>query len=161
MGMIPIVVVLASVIFLWGMVNYASFVTKKKEIEEASEGLRAVQLQINNLVEQLLGLSQSYGLALPTSLAALPNLSIIQPKALVEALEREMEIVLAKAENLFPGQQTQEVSSLRTALETSKRTYLLARKRYRAALNGYNSEATHMPSKIIARLFGFHPEQSL
>jgi hypothetical protein len=157
MGMLPILVVLACVVFLWGMVNYSSFVAKRKQISDTLEARLTTQQQLGALFAQISDWAHRHALSVPDALLLLPDLHIVQPKKTVESWCVEAEQFLEKARQIPALAQSQELRNLTTALDQTQKAYLLARKRHTAAVNGYNWEAQHMPSKIIARLFGFRP----
>jgi len=155
MGMFPIVVALSCFIFLWGMVNYNSFVAKKRQISLTYESLRVAQIQLGETIAQLLTFGRSRGISVPHALLKLPEWANVQPKALVEDTCEAASTVLDSLIRSPEWKLNQELQQLGTALEEARTGYLGARKRYRAVVNGYNAEANQMPSKIIARLFGF------
>ena len=157
MGMLPIVVVLASFILLWGMVNYYSFVAKRKAVADTLEARRLAQIRLGDALTPLLDVHQKHQLPIPSPLK-LPNLAIVQRKSIIEELTQETDQLL-RAGSLPSLTRDGEFERLGTAYEEAKQGYFLARKRHRAAVNGYNFEAKHMPSKIIAKLFGFQPSQ--
>jgi hypothetical protein len=157
MGMLPILVVLASVIFLWGMVNHNSFVTKRKQIFETREARLLAQKQLGTMLKQLTDWARLYSSPVPESLLRLPDLTEIQPRKEVENWCNDAEQVLTGTSQVPALANSPDFRNLSASFEQAKNAYLLARKRHTAAINGYNWEARHMPSKIIARLFGFRP----
>ena len=158
MGMLPIVVVLASFTLLWGMVNYHSFVAKRKAVADTLEARRLAQIRLGDALTPLLDVHQRHRLPIPGPLTQLPNLAIVQQKSTIEELTWETDQLLQTGDqSSLTGDG--EFERLRNAYQAAKPAYFLARKRHRAAVNGYNFEAKHMPSKIIAKLFGFQPSQ--
>jgi len=157
MGMLPILVVLACVIFLWGMVNYSSFVAKRKQISDTLEARLSAQQQLGEVFSRLADWAHRHALSVPDVLLLLPDLHVVQPKKTVESWCVEAEEFLEKVRQTPALGQSQEFRNLATALDQTQKAYLLARKRHTAAVNGYNWEAQHMPSKIIAKVFGFRP----
>ena len=153
--MFPIVVALSCFIFLWGMVNYNSFVAKKRQISLTFEALRVAQIQLGETIAQLLAFGRSRSISVPNALLTLPEWATIQPKALMDDTCEAASTVLDSLLRSPEWKLNQELQRIATALEEARTSYLAARKRYRAAVNGYNAEANQMPSKIIARLFGF------
>ncbi|MBC7923461.1 MAG: LemA family protein [Ferruginibacter sp.] len=159
MGMLPIVVVLASFILLWGMVNYHSFVTKRKAIADTLEARRLAQIRLGDALIPLLDVHRKYHLPIPSPLSQLPNLTLVQRKSTIEELMREADQLLDQTSSQSSLTPDGEFERLRTVYGEAKKGYFLARKRHRAAVNGYNAEARHMPSKIVAKIFGFQPSQ--
>jgi hypothetical protein len=155
MGMFPIVVALSCFIFLWGMVNYNSFVAKKRQISLTFEALRVAQIQLGDVIALLLTFSRTRGVSAPDAFLTLPDLTTIQPKAVIEDVIEVANRLLESLLHSPESKQSPELQRISLALDEASANYLNARKRYRAAVNGYNAEANHMPSKIIARLFGF------
>lgn len=157
MGMLPILVVLVCLVFLWGMVNYNSFVTKRKQISDTREARVLAQKQLGATLKQLTDWTYLHALPIPASLLRLPNLTELQLYKEVESWCEDAEQVLTSASQVPALTNTSELRNLSASLEQAKKEYLLARKRHTAAINGYNWEARHMPSKLIALLFGFRP----
>jgi len=157
MGMLPILVVLVCIVFLWGMVNYNSFVTKKKQITDTREARLLAQKQLGITLNQLTDWARLHALPVPESLLRLPNLTELQFCKEVESWCDDAEQVLSSASQVPALANAPELRNLSASFEQAKNGYLLARKRHTAAINGYNWEAQHMPSKIIAILFGFRP----
>ena len=157
MGMIPVFVVIAGFILLWGMVNYHSFRAKKKGIADTLDACMAAQLRLRDKVTNLLAFWQSQHLSLPPALLRLPDWTVLQPKNTLEAITSALDEVRENAQ-AFPHIRTDAAYQQHiAAYEEAWQVYRLARKKYRAATLAYNAEATHMPSKIIAKLFGFRP----
>jgi hypothetical protein len=157
MGMLPILVVLACVIFLWGMVNYNSFVAKRKQISDTKEARLLAQKQLGTVLQQLTDVARLHASPIPASLQRLPDLTEVQPRKEVESWCDDARQWLTGTSQIAALSNSPELRDLSASLEQAKNAYLLARKRHTAAINGYNWEARHMPSKIIALLFGFRP----
>ena len=157
MGMLPILVVLVCIIFLWGMVNHSSFVAKRKQITETREARLLAQKQLGVVLKQLTNWAHSHSSPIPEALLYLPDLTEVQPRKAVESWCDDAGQVLINAQQIPALLNSPEFRDLSASLEQAKNAYLLTRKRHTAAINGYNWEARHMPSKIIARIFGFRP----
>ena len=157
MGMLPILVVLVCIVFLWGMVNYHSFVTKRKQLADTREARVLAQKQLGATLKQLTDWARLHASPIPESLLRLPDLTQLQLYKEVESWCDDAEQVLTSASQVPALGNAPERRNLLASLEQAKKGYLLARKRHTAAINGYNREARHMPSKIIAVLFGFRP----
>ena len=156
MGMLPIVVVLASFILLWGMVNYHSFAAKRRAIADTLEARRLAQIQLGSALTPLLDFYRQYRLSVPSTLSKLPDLTLVQKKSTIEELMGDADQLLQTG-SPSPLTGDEKFERLKTPYQQAKQAYFLARKRHWAAVNGYNSEAKRMPSKIIAKLFGFQP----
>src|SRR4028119_2211441 len=148
MGMLPILVVLICIVFLWGMVNYNSFVTKRKQISDTREARVLAQKQLGSTLNQLTDWARFHASPIPESLLRLPDLSELQFRKEVESWCDDAEQVLTSASQVPALANSPELQNLSASFEHAKNGYLLARKRHTAAINGYNREARHMPSKI-------------
>jgi hypothetical protein len=157
MGMLPILVVLVCLVFLWGMVNYNSFVTKRKQISDTREARVLAQKQLGATLKQLTDWARLHPLPIPESLLRLPDLTELQLWKEVEGWCDDAKQVMTNASQVPTLVNAAEFLNLTASFEQAKKGYLLARKRHTAAINGYNQEARHMPSKLIAILFGFRP----
>lgn len=155
--MLPIVVVLTCFILLWGMVNYSSFVAKKKQVADTFEARKKAQIWLGEALMSLLETCRLHAISIPNGLLTLPALTIVQPKSVVEEWGADGQNLLERAKKLPELVNDKTFQTIATSFEEGYKVYLLARKRHRAAINAYNWEAKHMPSKIIARLFHFRP----
>jgi hypothetical protein len=155
MGLLPIFLTLTAFVFLWGLVNYNSFVTKQARIDGLRETEAALQERLAEIVEQLSDLAGPARAAAPDALrVALPNASnpaVPNDPAQLAAAWRRF------AESHPSLRDRAEVAPLLTELEETADGQYRTRTRLSSAVADYNRHRQQMPYHLIARLFNFKP----
>lgn len=153
MGLLPIFLTLTAFIFLWGMVNYNSFVaqqTRINELREAEAGLASRFAEITARLSQLPGAGNSSGVPAFPGVDALNPAAPDFPLALAESWRRF-------AESHPSGQDREEMLSLLNELEETADGQYRTRTRLASAIAGYNGHRQRMPYRLVARMFNFKP----
>ena len=153
MGLLPIFLTLTAFVFLWGMVNYNSFVaqqTRINELREAEAGLAARFAEITARLSQRAGAGNSPGVPFSPGVDA-PTPTVPDfPLALADAWRRF-------AESHPSGRDREEMVPLLNELEETADGQYRARTRLASAIAGYNGHRQRMPYRLVARLFNFKP----
>jgi hypothetical protein len=155
MGLLPIFLTLTAFIFLWGLVNYNSFVAKQARINGLRETEAAAQERLVEIVGRLSDISS------PARAAAPDALRVAGPDAFNPA-GPDYSAQLAAAWRRFaeshPSLRDQaEVAPLLTELEETAEGQYRTRTRLSSAIADYNRHRQQMPYRLVARLFNFKP----
>lgn len=155
MGMLPIIVALLGLIFLWSVVNYNSFVSKRNVVLEALDKRKKAQVQLGSTLEKLVAFGKENSLSVDHQLLQLPDMHTIQRKDTWEELFSAVFDLLDRIESLPGWSANTKFLEIKAAYEEDKLKFQLARKRHRAAMHAYNDITRQMPAKLLAKLFGF------
>ncbi len=153
MGMIPIVLAIAGFVFLWSIVNYNSLSARRSTILS----LQAARDQLINkyvyLTKQIAALLKIYGITPPAYLVNLAN----DPAQKIEniQLNRALEQIKLLSRNEQELQNNPDYSDLLQQLESNASLLIKNQQQLMSAIREYNGQATQMPYRIIAQLFGF------
>lgn len=143
MGLLPIFLTLSAFVFLWGLVNYNSFVaqqTRIKELREAEAGLQERFEEIEGQFSTLPGLTGSPAAGyLHTAAPDFPARLTVWRRFTESYPDREA------------------VTPLLAALEETVDAQHRTRLRLSAAVADYNGHCQRMPYRLVARLFNFKP----
>jgi hypothetical protein len=153
MGLLPIFLTLTAFVFLWGLVNYNSFVAKQARID----GLRETQAELQERLAEIVG--QLSDLAGPARAAA-GSPPMTGPAADPTAPDFLAQLAAAWrrfAESQPSPRDGEEVVRLLNELEATADAQHRTRGRLSAAIAGYNGHRQRMPYRLIARLFNFKP----
>ncbi|MGB3586950.1 MAG: hypothetical protein WBA23_10440 [Tunicatimonas sp.] len=157
MGFLPLIVAVAGFIFLWGIVNYHSLKTRKKEVEEAAELVYRYAALRQNIIIQLSNIEGN-----DTSLSTLLQ-------RIVQSFQSVDKNTTTASELVSSGQQlSQQIDNLpdqlgkhkiyQSSIEQLQKAdfaYRIAANRYSLKLQQYLDLVTKSPSKLVASLFGF------
>jgi hypothetical protein len=148
MGLLPIFLTLTAFIFLWGLVNYNSFVAQQARINGLRETEVSLQERLREIVKQLSTISDSA--AAPGCMDASNPAAPEFPAELAGAWRRFAET--------HPSQRDRaEVAPLLNELEEIADGQYRTRTRLSSAIADYNRHRQQMPYRLIARLFNFKP----
>lgn len=153
MGLLPIFLTLTAFIFLWGMVNYNSFVAQQariNELREAEAGLAARFAEISSRLFNRLGAGSSPGVP------GIPGPDALNPATPDFPLERA-DAWRRFVESHPSVRDREEMIPLLNELEETADGQYRARTRLVSAIAGYNGHRQRMPYRLIARLFNFKP----
>ncbi len=143
-GLVPVFIVLASAVFLWGMVVQNSLKTRKIRMETQLQNVGKAALLRMQLLARLGGLVQ-------TDLVA-------DQEGYDEAkLTAEMARVGTTVENLGFADNP-EARQLQGSLASNATLLVTAQRQFRAARESYNELCQQMPYKLVAAVAGFKPE---
>ncbi len=155
MGLLPIFLTLTAFVFLWGLVNYNSFVAQQARISE----LRATEAELAErfaaIVERL---RDQFG---PAGSAEPGTPSMTGPQA-ADPTAPDFPAQLAGDWQRFAASHPsprdgEEVPSLLHELQATADAQHRTRLRLSSAIAGYNGHRRRMPYRLIARLFNFQP----
>lgn len=155
MGAIPIVLALSGFVLLWAIVNYNNFSDKRNTIQQMlDQQVSLLRVRTDVLIE-MAALFQTYGASLPVHLAELLN----NPR--IPSSKSLMEEALVQANaiaNVHPALKAgNDFKNLKVNLVNNTNQLLKLQSSLTALVTGYNKQATSMPYRIIATIFGFKP----
>ncbi|MBD0255593.1 MAG: hypothetical protein ICV83_07725 [Cytophagales bacterium] len=153
MGLLPIFLTLTAFVFLWGLVNYNSFVAQQARVGE----LRATEAELEErfaaIVERLRdqfgtagsAVTEYPGMAEPAAPdPAAPDF----PNRMAAAWQR-----FAESHPSLPD--GEEVAPLLNELQATADAQHRTRLRLSSAIAGYNGHRQRMPYRLVAQLFNF------
>ncbi len=154
MGLLPIFLTLTAFVFLWGLVNYNSFVAQQALISELRAAEAELQERFEAIVERLQDNLGTAGSAVPgsppmTGPAADPTAPDF-PGQLAATWRRF-------AESHPSPRDGEEVVLLLNELQATADARHRTRLRLSSAIAGYNGHRQRMPYRLVARLFNFKP----
>jgi|GEM_PF-4369128 len=142
-GVLPILLVIVSAIFLWAIVVYNSLKSRKSNTEVYLQNVGRIAFQRVQLLGQL-------GHVLQTDL-------ITDAEGYNEArLQAESNQINAAIESLGFADNA-DVRQLEQELTTNAALLIRTQRKFRSARVNYNELCQHMPYRIIASVFGFRP----
>ncbi len=150
MGLLPIFLTLTAFVFLWGLVNYNSFVAQQariNELREAEAGLQERFEEIEGQFSTLPGLTGSPAAGYPRTAGSGTSGSAPDFPARLAAWRRFTDS--------HPDREA--VTPLLAALEETVDAQHRTRLRLSSAVADYNGHCGRMPYRIVARLFNFKP----
>ncbi|WKN43255.1 hypothetical protein [Tunicatimonas pelagia] len=157
MGFLPIILAIVGFLFLWGIVNYHSLKTRKKEVEEAAELVFRYAALRQNIIIQLSNIEGN-----DDSLSTLLH-RIVQSFHPIDKNTTTATEIVASGQQL--SQQVDELPDqlgkhkvYRSSIEQLQKAdlaYRIAANRYSLKLEQYLGLVTKPPSKFVAALFGF------
>jgi hypothetical protein len=151
MGLLPIFLTLSAFVFLWGLVNYNSFVAQQARIN----GLREAEAGLKERFEEIVGhISTLPGLT--GSVAGYPRAAIPLNTSSPASPDSPAQLAAWRrfAES-YPDREA--VMPLLTALEETVDAKHRTSLRLSSAVADYNGHCQRMPYRLIARLFNFKP----
>ncbi len=155
MGLLPIFLTLTAFVFLWGLVNYNSFVAQQARIGE----LRAAEAELQDrsaaIVERLRDRFGTAGSAVPGHPA------MAGPEA-TDPAAKDFPARMAAAWQRFAESHSsprdgEEVAPLLSELGETAEAQHRTRLRLSSAIASYNGHRQRMPYRLIAQLFNFKP----
>lgn len=150
MGLLPIFLILALSVFLWGLVNYNAFVAKRayvSQLREEADRLDALSREITGRLSA--HFSRTHSIATPAFLSP-AGAAADQAPGLAEAWRR-----FAAEHASLSGDV--EAGSLLDALEEAADGQYRTHMRLERGIADYNRHRRQMPYRLIALLFGFRP----
>jgi hypothetical protein len=141
MGLLPIFLTLSAFVFLWGLVNYNSFVAQQARIQELREAEVGLQERFEEIEGQFSTLTGSPAAGYPGTAGA-PDFP-----ARLAAWRRFTDS--------YPDREA--VTPLLAALEETVEAQHRTRLRLSSAVTDYNGHCGRMPYRLVARLFNFKP----
>ena len=151
MGLLPIFLTLSAFVFLWGLVNYNSFVAQQariKELREAEAGLKERFEEIVGQFSTLPGLTGSPAAGYPRTTGS----DAAGPAA--PDFPAQLAVWRRFTES-YPDRET--AAPLLAALEETVDAQHRTRLRLSSAVADYNGHCQRMPYRLVARLFNFKP----
>lgn len=160
MGLLPVFLTLFLFIFLWGLVNYYSFVAKRDRIR----GFRDEE-------EKLLGMLAEQVTLLSGAITATSDVRIpvqlttgASGTSVNTGYAPDYPADLARQWHQFVNEHSplsadEQVRNLLKGLEETAALLFRTRSRLQAAVGDYNRHRQQMPYRLIALLFGFRPVQ--
>ena len=154
MGLLPIFLTLTAFIFLWGLVNYNSFVAQQARITELQAAAYQSKERFEALVEQL---SQLFK---PAGSAAAPGYPQVTGREATDPDAPDFPTQVAAAWRRFAEghlylQDQEEVAPLLDELEETAEAQYRTRLRLLSAIADYNGHRQRMPYRLVAQLFNF------
>jgi len=148
MGLLPIFLTLTAFVFLWGLVNYNSFVAQQARISELRTAEAELQARFEAIVERLRDHFAAAGSA--PGPGAADSAALDFPAQLAAAWQRF-------AESHPSPRDGEEVAPLLSELQATADAQHRTRFRLSSAIAGYNGHRQRMPYRLVARLFNFKP----
>ena len=151
MGLLPIFLTLSAFVFLWGLVNYNSFVAQQARIN----GLREAEAELKERFEEIVGqfstlpgLTGSPAAGSPRT----PPSNVSGPTA--PDFPTQLAIWRRFTESYpDPDAVMPLLAALEETVDAQRRTDL----RLSSAVADYNGHCRRMPYRLVARLFNFKP----
>lgn len=150
MGLLPIFLTLSAFVFLWGLVNYNSFVAQQLRINGLREAEAGLQERFEEIEGQLLAIPGPAGAAAGAPRAA-------GPAALGAAAPGFSARLAAWRRFAESSPDREEVAPLLGALEETVDAQRRTQLRLSSAIADYNGHCRRMPYRLVARLFSFKP----
>ena len=167
MGYLPIILAILGFVFLWGIVNYHSIKTRKREVNDAAELVYRYAALRQNIIIQLANIESEddslRALLLRVRKAILPTEKEKRP--VNDLLHTEKK--LSQHIDELPDQ-LGKLKNYRSSIEQLQKAdlaYRVAANRYSLKLEQYNDLVTKAPSKFLASIMGFkkvavsHPQE--
>jgi hypothetical protein len=154
MGMIPVVLAIAGFVFLWVIVNYNSLSARRTNIASLQAARNKLVDSYISLSKQISALLLIYQINMPPYLINLSNNSDqkIHGSKLTESIKGLQLQVSTHSPGLESNPDYQELIGL---LEATAGKLLRNQQQLLAEVKAYNQQATRMPYRIVAHLFGF------
>jgi hypothetical protein len=159
MGMIPVVLAIAGFVLLWMIVNYHSLSARRTNIGLLQEAREQALHTYVNLTKQLSALLLIHGIEVPLYLVNLAN----EPGEKIDGarFSRSLEQIKVQARTQPGLQGNPDYSDLIQQIEITAGRLLKNQQSLLAETKAYNRQATQMPYRIVARLFGFRKVSSM
>jgi hypothetical protein len=156
MGLLPIFLTLTAFVFLWGLVNYNSFVAQQARIGELRAAEAELQERFATIVERL---RDQFGTAGATAASGSPP---VTGPGTANPTAPDFPTQLAAAWQRFAQSHPslrdgEEVPPLLSELQATADAQHRTRLRLSSAIAAYNGHRQRMPYRLIARLFNFKP----
>jgi hypothetical protein len=142
-GVLPILLVIVSAIFLWGMLVYNSLKNRKSNTDAYLQNVGKLAFQRVQLLTQL-------GQLLKTDF--LTDAEGYNETRLQTETQRIDETIASLLQQNNP-----EVQSLQTRLSQNAAQLVQSQRKFRAARKNYNELCEQMPYRLIASTFAFKP----
>jgi hypothetical protein len=155
MGLLPIFLTLTAFVFLWGLVNYNSFLAQQARIGELRAAAAELEEHFAALVERL---RDHFG----TAGSAAPGYPATADPGAADPTTPDFPTRLAAAWQRFAESHPsprdgEEVAALLGELGETAEAQHRTRLRLSSAIAGYNGHRQRMPYRLIAQLFNFKP----
>lgn len=163
MGATPIILAFLGFIFLWVIVNYSTFQRIKKRMEACYEALIALYPQKLEKAATLMQQLQNEQIC--SEKVTLTYQELVQKPTSENILEADKKInewlqdCLQRAYANDALVKSDAFHALKSHLATTQAEVMQAKRQLKAAINDHNALSEHMPSQIIAWVFGFKPIQ--
>lgn len=153
MGMIPIALAIAGFVLLWSIVNYNSLSARRSSILSLQATRDQLISKYVYLIKELAALLKIYGLTTPAYLINLAN----DPGQRLEStqLSRALEQIKLQSGSQPDLQDNHDYKDLLRQLEVNSTILVKNQQQLLLYIHDYNVQATQMPYRIIAQLFGF------
>ncbi len=154
MGMIPVMLAIAGFVLLWMIVNYNSLSARRSNIVSLQEGREQLLNSYMNLFKQLSALLLRYKIHMPVYLISFAN----EPSKKIDntrIIEAFKELKLHISNHSAHVQSTPDYRQLIEPMELTAMKLLKNRQQLLAEVKAYNQQASRMPYRIVAQLFGF------
>jgi hypothetical protein len=153
MGMIPIALAIAGFVLLWMIVNYQSLSAKRTTIASlqlARENL--LRLYVTD-IKQLSAMLRIYGLDTPAYLINLANEKGQKiDRSMLSASLQQVELQVRNRPEVL---ENPDFTDLMRQTDVTIKQLLKNQQALLSEIKGYNGQATQMPYRIVAQLFGF------
>lgn len=163
MGYLPIILSLLCFIFLWGIVNYNSIKRKKKEAEESASLLFKYASLRNTILRQMNQITD-VDPTIHTVIDQIQKYLNNQPQSEItvqKKIEAEKEITELISSLPSVVSDHQSYHNVYKQLLVTDNNYRKAANLYRIRLQQYNELVNKNPSKLIAKMMGLRPAETL
>ncbi len=163
MGATPIVLAFLGFIFLWVIVNYSTFQRIKRRMEVCYEALIALYPQ--KLEKAAILMQQLKDEQICSEKVTLTYQQLITSVSSENILEADKKInewlqdCLQRAYANDALVKSDAFQTLKRQLSQTQAEVMQAKRQLKAAINDHNVLSKHMPSQMIAWVFGFKPIQ--
>ncbi|MDO1445725.1 LemA family protein [Rhodocytophaga aerolata] len=160
MGMIPVVLAIAGFVLLWIIVNYNSLSTRRTNIASLQVARDQLLASYVRMSKELSALLLIYKKEMPVYLVELAN----DPSQKINAskLSSSIKQLTLQANGHTPElQNNPDYQELLSSAELTATKLIKNQQRLETEIKAYNQQATRMPYRIVAQLFGFKRINSL
>ncbi len=154
MGMIPVVLAIAGFVLLWIIVNYNSLSARRTNIASLQVARDQLLASYVRMSKELSALLLIYKKEMPIYLVELAN----DPNQKINAskLSSSIKQLALQVNGHTPElQNNPDYLELLTSTELTATKLIKNQQRLEAEIKAYNQQATKMPYRIVAQLFGF------
>ncbi|MEM9833370.1 MAG: hypothetical protein AAF944_22245 [Bacteroidota bacterium] len=161
MGFLPIIVAITGFAFLWGIVNYQSLRSRKKEMEDAAELVFRYAALRQNIIIQLANIENKDTSLSPLLQRIVQSFHSVDKNATTATKIVEKGQALSRQIDELPDQLGKH-KIYRSSIEQLQKadfSYRVASNRYSLKSQQYLALVKKPPSKFVAALFGFSSEE--
>jgi len=158
-----IIIMIVAIVFVYILITYNSFVSRKNKIKQAASGIDVYLTQRFDLIPNLVECVKGYIKYEKETLEEITKMRqlYLQNRSLKdgEKLNNECNKIMAVAENYPELKASEQFLNLQKNLTKMESQLQAARRIYNSEVNVYNNKIQMFPSNILAKLFKFQEEE--